>query len=33
MFKADYKELTLSFNEFHVFSIKDMPEYDFFHDG
>ena len=27
MFNADYKKLRLSFNEFHVFSIKDMPEY------
>ena len=27
MFKADYKQLILSFNEFHVFPSKDMPEY------
>jgi hypothetical protein len=27
MFKVDYKKLTLSFNEFHEVSDKDMPEY------
>ena len=27
MFKVDYKELTLSFNEFHGIPGKDMPEY------
>ena len=27
MFKVDYKELTLSFNEFHDVSGKSMPEY------
>lgn len=27
MFKVDYKKLTLSFNQFHVFSDKDMPQY------
>ena len=27
MFKVDYKKLTLSFNQFHVLSDKDMPQY------
>ena len=27
MFKADYKNLRLSFNEFHDVSDKDMPQY------
>ena len=27
MFKVDYKKLRLSFNEFHDFSDKDMPQY------
>ena len=27
MFKVNYKDLTLSFNEFHVFSGKDLPRY------
>ena len=27
MFKVDYKNLTLSFNQFHVLSDKDMPQY------
>ncbi len=27
MFKVDYKNLRLSFNEFHIVSKKDMPEY------
>ena len=27
MFTVDYKTLTLSFNEFHDVSDKDMPEY------
>ena len=27
MFAVDYKDLTLSFNEFHVFTDKDLPQY------
>ena len=27
MFSVNYKELTLSFNEFHDVSAKDMPQY------
>ena len=27
MFKVDHKTLRLSFNEFHDFSVKDMPQY------
>ena len=27
MFNVNYKELTLSFNEFHDVSAKDMPQY------